>query len=65
MTPRPPALVIEIPVEGKPVAYVTAQTSREADALREWLESREGDVREQVSEILDQVSLIRSRLWTK
>jgi hypothetical protein len=58
---RPPAIVITIEVEGRPSAHVTAQSSAEADALRDWLVSQEDDLRDQVGEILDQAHLIRSK----
>jgi hypothetical protein len=58
---RPPELIISIPVEGAVSAYVTAQSSAEADALRNWLVSHEEDLRDQVGEVLDQVHLIRTK----
>lgn len=62
MTPRPgvPALVVVIPVEGRPVAYPSWQTAEEAVALKVDLEGR--DVEQEVAQLLDQVvPLIRER----
>ena len=61
MTPRPPALIIEIPIEGQPmVAYPAWSTAEEAAALKFDLEGR--DVGQEVAQLLDQVvPLIRKR----
>ena len=53
-----PALIVTIPLEGTPTAYVVAETAEESSALRLDLEGR--PVAEQVAELLDEtIPLIR------
>jgi hypothetical protein len=57
---RPPELIIVVPVEGDPKAYVGAETAEEATALKADLEAR--DVEQEVAELLDEaIPQIRAR----
>jgi hypothetical protein len=61
MSEPPPALIIELPLEGMPIAYHTAANDSEAGRLKDWLVSSQDPIKASVGSILDAVHLLREK----